>query len=99
MVTVGGPGMKSGLGRDSRRRGKGKGVNGPEGVRACGRPMPPGGTKRRRFASGLVGKANSELRLKRGEASVRALRLLRVEVAVREPKPCGLLFWGLPMLV
>ena len=61
MVTVGG-GIKSGRGRDSRRRGKGKGVSGPEGVRECGR-MAPGRTKRRRFVSGLVGKVVSELRL------------------------------------
>jgi hypothetical protein len=52
MVTVGG-GIKSGRGRDSRRRGNGKGVRGPDGVREWG--WAPGGRMRRRLESGLEG--------------------------------------------
>lgn len=51
MVTVGG-GIKPGRGSESRR-GKGKGVRGPDGVRECGRA--PGGRMQRRLVSGLEG--------------------------------------------
>lgn len=57
-------GMKSGLGSDSRRCEKGKGVNCPLPVRTW---LPL--AKRRRFASGLIGDSISSLRRSRGLAS------------------------------